>query len=164
MSQGRSQKSVERVESPVRNRSGTRSQNRSQSTARQGIQRSNSARRAPEWATQTRRCTPVVWIGAPQFHESRMDVRPVVANAHLHVQPFAVQASLEAEVLRDMATGMLEEEEREADIGRGARPQRRVKDKQTWRDRVNSQRDATRADLESGRVRSLDQMVERLGG
>ena len=105
----------------------------------------------------------MVWIGAPQFHESRMDVRPVVANAHLHVQPFAVQASLEAEVLRDMATGMLEEEEREADIGRGARPQRRVKDKQTWRDRVNSQRDATRADLESGRVRSLDQMVERLG-
>jgi transposase len=63
----------------------------------------------------------------------------------------------------EMAEGMLEEEELAADIDRGARPQRRAKDKKSWKQKVNLQRDLVRADMEAGRVRSLDEMVDRLG-
>lgn len=105
----------------------------------------------------------MIWVDSPQSHESRLDVRPVVTTVQFHVQPFTVERQLDKETLLEMAKGMLEQEERAADINRGARPQRRVRDRQSWKEKVNSQRDAVRADLEVGRVRTLDQMVEQLG-
>lgn len=91
-----------------------------------------------------------------------MEVREVEMQALFTVQPFSVSSHLDKETLMEMASELLRaEQEAEA----AARPGRQdpVTRKQTWKEKVNLQRDRARAEMLSGEVANLESLAARLG-
>lgn len=91
-----------------------------------------------------------------------MEVREVEMQALFTVQPFSVSGRLDKEVLMEMA-GELLRAEQEAEAAARPRRQDPVRHKQTWKEKVNLQRDRARAEMLSGEVANLESLAARLG-
>lgn len=104
----------------------------------------------------------MILIDSEEMGEATMEVREVEMQVDLTVQPFLVAGRLDKEALMEMA-GELLRAEQQAEAA--ARPPRQypVRLKQSWKEKVNLQRERARAEMLGGEVANLQALSARLG-
>ena len=138
-------------------------QKQSRSRTRQGARSASPSKRQAAALDHTRPCTPVIYLDSPAMDETKIEERRVVRIAEFRVQPFTVATQLDKEVLTEMARELLKAERQAEVVARPIRPEGPATRQQTWKEKVNQQRDRARAEMLEGEVANLGVLAARLG-
>ena len=104
----------------------------------------------------------MIWIDEEEMGQTTMEVREVDKQVDFAVQPFLVAGRLDKEALLEMAGELLRAEQQTEAAERPPR-QYPVRLKQSWKEKVNLQRERARAEMLGGEVANLQALSARLG-